>query len=338
MAWRGHPLRRFMGLTRHATMKGEQIMRLNHPVAAVILLSAALIHPLTSLRAQSETEADQTPTIGVLVDPNPLPELLTKHLRLEPDQGLAIRNVMTDSPADKAGLDKDDILLRLNGETISDYETFVQSVRRNKIGDEITLDTLHLGQPQKVTLQLAPRGQQEWKYPMPQRYARQAPGRAFRLRPGERDWQPMPHWGTPMNPPGNSAQRTYSFHSYSREVNGDSLEITIEGDPANPKSVITVKTEKETITANVEDIDQIPDQYRDTVKEVLEQARQEPSMQLTPPDDWFNGQPPFGMPNDEMFNDMQQRMKELQDQLDWMRHQQDQMQQQRKDKNEKIKI
>lgn len=312
-------------------------MRLNHPVAAVILLSAALIHPLTSLRAQSTREVDQTPTIGVLVDPHPLPELLTKHLRLEPGQGLAIRNVMTESPADKAGLDKDDILLRLNGENISDYETFVQSIRRNEIGDDVTLEILHLGQSQEVTLQLASRGQREWKYPMPARDARQMSGRAFRLRPGERFWQPMPHWDGQLTPPGNVEERAYSFHRYSREVDGDSLEITIEGDPDDPKSVITVKTDKETLTANVEDIDQIPNPYRDTVKDVLEQARQEPALQLTPPD-WFNRQPPFTMPNDDMFNDMQQQMKELQDQLDWMRHQHDQMQQQLKDKNEKIKI
>ena len=56
------------------------------------------------------------------LDPEPLPELLVKHLRLEPETGLRVQNVLIGSPADKIGLEQDDLIVALNGKPVRDFE------------------------------------------------------------------------------------------------------------------------------------------------------------------------------------------------------------------------
>ncbi len=44
------------------------------------------------------------------------------------------------SPADKAGLQPDDVVLRCNKEKIADLEDLISLVRRHKPGDELPLE------------------------------------------------------------------------------------------------------------------------------------------------------------------------------------------------------
>jgi len=84
---------------------------------------------LLVLGGQSYADGDRG-YIGVQLDPVPLPELLTKHLRLNAGQGVRISNVTVDSAADKAGLERDDIITAFQGEEITSSSQLVEAVRR----------------------------------------------------------------------------------------------------------------------------------------------------------------------------------------------------------------
>jgi serine protease Do len=52
------------------------------------------------------------------------------------------RAVIKDSPADKAGIKEDDILLEADGEKISEDNTLADILARHKVGDEIEFKIL----------------------------------------------------------------------------------------------------------------------------------------------------------------------------------------------------
>lgn len=81
-------------------------------------------------------------------------------LRLGPDEngkGVLVMGVMSDSPADKAGLKEGDIITDLDGKAANDVKAFVESVTSHKAGDEITLKVQHEGKEKAVKVKLAKR-------------------------------------------------------------------------------------------------------------------------------------------------------------------------------------
>ncbi len=62
--------------------------------------------------------------------------------------------VIPGSPADKAGLEENDILLEFNGEKITEDKPVTSFMRTVKIGDSVTLKVLHDGSEQALTVTL----------------------------------------------------------------------------------------------------------------------------------------------------------------------------------------
>jgi S1-C subfamily serine protease len=65
--------------------------------------------------------------------------------------------VIPGSPADKAGIVENDIILEINGTKLDDQATLASLVRQKNIGDVITLKILHKGVEKivQVTLEAA---------------------------------------------------------------------------------------------------------------------------------------------------------------------------------------
>ena len=78
--------------------------------------------------------------MGIVV--RPMDPLLKRHLQL--DGGLIVQGVTKDSPAAKAGIEVDDILLAVNDDAIADYQALMDFLSKNK-GDEVTLSYLRDG-------------------------------------------------------------------------------------------------------------------------------------------------------------------------------------------------
>ncbi len=86
-----------------------------------------------------------------------VPSMVADHLDLDAGKGVIVRTVCPDSPAEKAGLSMNDIILKAGGNEISSPEEFSFAVRDKETGERLDLDLIHRGKPAKVTVTLAER-------------------------------------------------------------------------------------------------------------------------------------------------------------------------------------
>jgi len=73
-------------------------------------------------------------------------------------EGIQIADVQKDSPAEKAGIKKEDVLVELAGVKITDFESLKEALEPHKIGEEVTLKIMRKGgkdwQEKSFTLKL----------------------------------------------------------------------------------------------------------------------------------------------------------------------------------------
>ncbi len=237
-----------------------------------ILWSCAALLVLGSMSLAGQ----ERPYIGVGLDSEPLPELLTKHLRLDPGQGIRINNIMVDSPADKAGLERDDLIVAFQGQKATQREQLVNAVHQAGIGTEMTLEVIHLGARQTVPLKLGTAPDPEtvkWKYPPePDVVTSWRPGKIFKIGPDGRDMIEIPFDKIPGG--GFDVKKFFQeSYTYHHATDGEDYTITIEGDPADKDSRVIVRAGDKEYTASASDLEALPEKYRGPVKEALEDAR-----------------------------------------------------------------
>lgn len=104
---------------------------------------------------KKEAPKAATPWMGFL--PEELPDELRAQLDLEDGVGLLVTQVYEGSPAQKAGLKKNDILTKIDGKPVKGLETLDGFVQTAKIGQEATLTVLRKGKDQTVKVTLAER-------------------------------------------------------------------------------------------------------------------------------------------------------------------------------------
>jgi serine protease Do len=79
-------------------------------------------------------------------------------LRLGEERGAVVLGVEDDSPAAKAGLKKDDVILRFQGEAVQSAATLSRMVRETPPGRTVNLEVSRGGSAQKMTALLQDRG------------------------------------------------------------------------------------------------------------------------------------------------------------------------------------
>jgi hypothetical protein len=274
-----------------------------------------------------------------LLDPAPLPDLLVKHLGLSPDQGVRIMNVHNGSPADKAGLERDDIIIGFQGEDVRDYEKFVGAVRKAGAGTEVSLEIIHLGKRKTVNFKLeAFKGDFDLKYPPePEIMQWWRPGKIFRLKPGEKDWMEILgdnvilKEGVPPEIRVNLNRFFKDLYTFQHSVDGETYTITIEGNPDDEDTVIIVRMDDTEYKTTLDKIDELPEKYREAAEQALKEARKSSrerkltgKISIPRPEAWI---PPledklhhyyhyqFG-PGDQMFDKIQKQMSELKQRIE----------------------
>jgi membrane-associated protease RseP (regulator of RpoE activity) len=312
---------------------GENDPTISHPAVphvgsesgAMTIAATALDEPRTYL--------------GVRLDPEPLPELLVKHLRLEPETGLRVQNVLVGSPADTVGLQQDDLIVSMNAKPVKSFEEFVDTIRGMEAGKTVELKIIHLGETKtvKATLETSKPGHEEWKYPVePEVSYSWSPGRVFHLKPGQQNWLEVP---MEKMPDVNSYFKKFmqEMYSFSHSEDGKTYTVTIEGSPADPQTQVTVKSDETEISTTVEKINKLPEPFRKMAQKDLDsalkasrsgqQTRQHIQMRkLTPP---VPAEPiePFTVPappkaGGESMDKLQKEMKNLQKRLEQMEQEQ----------------
>lgn len=82
---------------------------------------------------------------------------LAKSFGVEGTQGVLIPNVTAGSAADKAGIQKGDIILSIDGEKVSDADVLRNKVALYKPGTTVQVELLHDGQKKEVSLEVGKR-------------------------------------------------------------------------------------------------------------------------------------------------------------------------------------
>lgn len=80
-----------------------------------------------------------------------------KALNLKEERGVEITRVEDDSPAAKAGLKKEDVVIEYNGQRVEGAEQFVRYVRETPPGREVRLQVIRGGQSMMLTATIASR-------------------------------------------------------------------------------------------------------------------------------------------------------------------------------------
>tara|TARA_R100001143_G_scaffold52481_2_gene47682 strand:+ start:51560 stop:53044 length:1485 start_codon:yes stop_codon:yes gene_type:complete len=84
-------------------------------------------------------------------------ETMARALGLERARGFVIGEVLTDTPAEKAGLMSGDVILSLNGQQVTSYRDFSLEIGNTSPGSTITLGIFRDGERKSVEVELAER-------------------------------------------------------------------------------------------------------------------------------------------------------------------------------------
>jgi serine protease Do len=122
---------------------------------------------LMALPAFAQTSAPQTPRSATLrravsrgylgVGVVELTDERVKALKLKDDSGVEVKRVDENSPAAKAGLKENDVILELNGKTIEDIEQFQSTVGETQPGTKVNLTIWRDGAKQTLSTTLVAR-------------------------------------------------------------------------------------------------------------------------------------------------------------------------------------
>jgi hypothetical protein len=137
-----------------------------------LLLTAALIlGPVAAPAAADEdlvvvNKGGQKPVFGVMSKPKmvkatylgvtaqPISPALNSQLNLPKGLGLVVTHVVPEGPADKAGLQRHDVLHKLGDQLLVNFEQFAVLIRLHETGEQATLSVIRGGEPIEITATL----------------------------------------------------------------------------------------------------------------------------------------------------------------------------------------
>lgn len=72
----------------------------------------------------------------------------------EVPQGAFIQDVVEDSPAEKAGIESGDIIIKIDGQSVTDDTSISQTIQKKKVGDSVNLEIWTDGKTRNLTVTL----------------------------------------------------------------------------------------------------------------------------------------------------------------------------------------
>ena len=89
---------------------------------------------------EDEIEEDPRPQLGVFIE--------------DSADGIVVTDVIADSPAEKAGLQKDDVITRLNDDMVTSFSELAMLINQYRKGDKVLLEYVRNGKKSKTEVQL----------------------------------------------------------------------------------------------------------------------------------------------------------------------------------------
>jgi hypothetical protein len=132
----------------------EQMRRMNITVLVLLLpLTFFLLATTTSTITKSTSfSAKDRGWLGVSI--KDLDYDMLDALGLKDKRGTMVINVHPDSPADKAGIKEDDIIIEFDGKEIHDSDDLRRAVRRTRSGDMVKVKLVRQGQEQELEVKM----------------------------------------------------------------------------------------------------------------------------------------------------------------------------------------
>lgn len=166
-------------------------------------------------RALSESYANPNRRHMIGVQCHKLDPLLSSQLLL--DHGIVVDQVFPDTPAEKAGVEKHDILLKANGESLEDVKDLIDAIQAAGIEDEeVTLTLIRGGEEQERSMKTQPQQQHEPYRTAIDLLQHQKKFPNFKQENSFHQWQPDFHLHSPPRFP----------HAQDQEI--EALEETVE--------------------------------------------------------------------------------------------------------------
>ncbi|MCC5840183.1 MAG: PDZ domain-containing protein [Opitutales bacterium] len=107
------------------------------------------------VQSQNAAAAVPRPFLGVVTEP--LPTVLRDYIDIPAGEGLLLKQIVPDGPAAQAGLESNDILLRVNDRPVNSPATLSGVLRDQKVGDDLKLRILRRGETLEKTATLGSR-------------------------------------------------------------------------------------------------------------------------------------------------------------------------------------
>jgi serine protease Do len=90
--------------------------------------------------------------LGVQIQP--VTEMVAESLGLQEQRGALVASVVPGSPADRAGIEAGDVIVRMDGEDLDDFKDLPRLVAKAKSGSEVTLEVRRRGKTRKLEVEI----------------------------------------------------------------------------------------------------------------------------------------------------------------------------------------
>ncbi|MFQ5627829.1 MAG: PDZ domain-containing protein [bacterium] len=107
----------------------------------------------------------QRPMLGVQV--HEMDENLAAYFKVKKNEGVLVLGVNEDSPAEDAGLKAGDVILKIDGEPIGDYEELIEILADYEDGDEVDVEYIRQGKNATAAIELDAQGSGSWSWSTP---------------------------------------------------------------------------------------------------------------------------------------------------------------------------
>ncbi len=125
----------------------------------------ALITILFMLLAGLSLAGDKNEKSGYLgVMLQDIDSSMAKAMDLDDENGILVSEVIDDSPADMAGLMDGDVIIKFQGQSLSDYKALTKAVGASSPGDEVEVVVLRDGKEITLNVELGERAERSFKF------------------------------------------------------------------------------------------------------------------------------------------------------------------------------
>jgi hypothetical protein len=194
------------------------------------------------------------------------PPVVVDQLELPANKGLVVLDVQPDSPAEKAGIRKNDVLLEFAGKLVpSDLVDFTNDVRDHKVGEEVDAVVVRRGKRETIKgIKLA-----EFRTAIDGRFGNQ-PAFIPEQRIPQVRLQNLPGTANVQGGFSDSMQVRVDNNSFQVESTNGKLKATLKGSRDNNKMTpqeLRIRDGDEVV--DVRDMAQVPERYRPLFERML---------------------------------------------------------------------